>query len=93
MREFMDTILLFVDERGMTDLQTLGRAECAVANSTKYGKFSNKLWGNLPVVVLIGDDLQLQFVQKGTLFMPVGPHEDRAKSKLTSIKSKGNRYS
>ena len=73
----------------MTDLQTLGRAKCAVANSTRDGKFSNKSWGNLPVVVLIGDDLQLQSVQKGTLFMPVGPHEDRAKSKLTSIERRG----
>ena len=43
-KEFMDIILLFVDGRGMTDLQTLGRAECAVANSTRDGKFSNKSW-------------------------------------------------
>ena len=41
------------------------------------------------MVVLIGDDLQLQSVQKGTLLMPVGPHEDRAKSKLTSIERRG----
>ena len=62
MTEFMDTILLFVDERSMTDLQTLGRAECGVTRSTRDGKFRNKYWGNLSVVVLIGDDLQLQSV-------------------------------
>ena len=81
--EFMDTTLLFVDERSMTDFQTLGRAECGVTRSTRDRKFSKRYWGNLSVVVLIGDDLQLQSVQKGTLYRPVGPHECRAKLKLT----------
>lgn len=86
---FMDTILLFVDERGMTDFKTLGKAEVSIAQSTRDGVYSNKSWGNLPIVVLIGDDMQLPSVDKGTLFMPVGRKEDRPKVKLTPIETKG----
>jgi len=86
---FMDTILLIVDERGMTDFQTLGKAESAIAQSTRDGVNCDKSWGGLPIVVLIGDDMQLPSVQKGTLFMPVGPKEGQSRSLLSPIESKG----
>lgn len=88
-KTFMDTILMFIDERGMTDFQTLGKAESSIAQSTRDGVNSDKSWGGLPILVLIGDDMQLPSVQKGTLFMPVGPKCIQANSALTPIESKG----
>ena len=88
--EIEDTVLLFIDERGMTGFKSLEKAERAIAQSTRDGRYSDKSWGNLPVVVLIGDDKQLPSVDKGTLYMPVGPLEDRPKDlKLSTIEAKG----
>ena len=88
-KEFFDTIMLFIDERSMTDLETLGKAETSIAQSTRGGHFSHKSWGDLPVVVLIGDDMQLPSVNKGTWFLPVGPKEDRFSGRLKPLEQKG----
>ena len=88
-KEFFDTILLFLDERSMVDLQTLGRAETSIAQSTRGGHFSHKSWGDLPVVVLIGDDMQLPSVMKGAQYLPVGPKKDWYRGNLKNLEKKG----
>jgi hypothetical protein len=88
-KEFFDTILLFIDERSMTELETLGKAKSSIAQSTRGGQFSHKSWGDLPVVVLIGDDMQLPAVRKGTWYLPVGPEDDRYKGKLKPLEQMG----
>ena len=88
-KEFVDTILLLIDERSMIDLQTLGKAETSIAQSTRGGIYSHNSWGDLPVVVLIGDDMQLPSVMKGSLFLPVGPEKDQFHGRLSSMEKKG----
>ena len=89
-KEFFDTILLLIDERSMISLNTLGKAETSIAQSTRGEKFGNNSWGDLPVVVLIGDDMQLPSVMKGSLFLPVGPMKDRSKGPMTALEKKGS---
>ena len=67
----------------------MGKAETSIAQSTRGGHFSHKSWGDLPVVVLIGDDMQLPSVNKGTWFLPVGPKEDRFSGRLKPLEQKG----
>ena len=88
-QEFFDTILLLIDERSMVELGTLGKAQASIAQSTRGGRFSQKSWGDIPVVVLIGDDMQLPAVNKGSWFLPVGPMKDRYAGKLKGLEQLG----
>jgi len=89
MNEILDTVLLFLDERSMISLHVLGKAECAISQSTRHGHFSHQSWGGLPIVVLIGDDMQLPSVSPGTSHIQVGPVEERSKHTFTQIEMRG----
>lgn len=88
--EFLDTIVLFLDERGMIGSKTLGKAERTIAQSTRAGVYAdNGTWGCLPVVVLIGDDMQLPSVERGSFTLPLGPKKFQAKPPRSMLEACG----
>ena len=86
---FMDTIIIFFDERGMLDSKVVGKAERVIAQTTRGGLFHDRDWGGIPVIVFIGDDLQLNAVGKGSMLLPVGPKSDQWKGPLTAMEARG----
>ena len=57
--KFRQIVALFIDERSMVSLRTLGHASLH-ASETAHGGFRNdEDWGGIPIVVMFGDDYQL----------------------------------
>ena len=90
-RTFMDTIVIFFDERGMLDSKLVGKAERVIAQTTRGGLYHKKDWGGVPVIVFIGDDMQLPAVGKGSMFLPIGPTSEQWKGTLTPMEARGQK--
>ena len=58
-------LCLIIDERSLLDSAHLGIAEQMVSETIFNGEMAEKSWGNLPVLVLVGDDYQLPGVAPG----------------------------
>lgn len=88
---FMDTIVIFFDERGMLDSKVVGKAERVIAQTTRGGLYHKEDWGGVPVIVFIGDDLQLPAVGKGSMFLPIGPKSERWMGTLSAMEARGQK--
>ena len=55
-QQFLDTILLFVDERSMLSSNVLGRMKVTAEKSAHGGTKQSQNWGGIPLIVLLGDD-------------------------------------
>jgi hypothetical protein len=58
---------LIIDERSMLSSANLAIAEAHTRNSAYRGQKQNKMWGGVPIVILVGDDYQLPSVETGCL--------------------------
>lgn len=87
---FLDTIILFLDEFSMLESAVLGKAERVIAQCTRDGLYSEENWGGIPIIVFIGDVMQLPSYRSGIFSLPVGPVADRDSSKvLTQLEARG----
>ena len=70
-------LCLIIDERSLLDSTHLGIAEQMVSETIFNGEMSDKSWGNLPVLILVGDDYQLPGVAPGAFdaFEPPKGHK------------------
>ena len=70
-------LCLIIDERSLLDSAHLGIAEQMVSETIFNGEMSEKSWGNLPVLILVGDDYQLPGVAPGAfdVFEPPKGHK------------------
>jgi hypothetical protein len=58
-------VCLIVDERGLLSNEVIAKAEYNVRNTAYKGINENLPWGNIHIVILIGDDYQLPLVKVG----------------------------
>ena len=64
------TSVIFLDERSLLDAHVLGYMENICSHVVGNGRHidSEHGWGNMPVVVIFGDDFQLPSIQPGAFF-------------------------
>ena len=61
-------LCLIVDERSLVSSQLLGTAEATISETAFNGGHVKDLsWGGIPVVILVGDDYQLQGTTEGAI--------------------------
>jgi hypothetical protein len=53
------TVAMFVDERSMVSLSTMGMAERHAREAAHGGIHAEEDWGGIPIVIIFGDDCQL----------------------------------
>ena len=58
-------LCLIIDERSLLDSNHLAIAEQMISETIFNGEMCDKSWGNLPVLILVGDDFQLPGVAPG----------------------------
>ena len=65
--ELKHLVVLIIDEQSMVDSKSLRQTEKNI-RETAYGGINEHLpWGNIPIIVLLGDDYQLPPVQNGAI--------------------------
>ena len=64
-RKFQNLLCLIVDERSLLDSTHLGITEQMMSETVFNGDMWDQSWGNLPVVILVGDDYQLPSITDG----------------------------
>jgi hypothetical protein len=62
-----DLVLLVFDERSLVSSKLLARCHYNMCQSAYGGTNSDKSWGNIPIVLFVGDDYQLPSVESGCL--------------------------
>ncbi len=67
LQDFANTTCLVVDERSMMSAELLGMMEHCARMSAHEGTNTNKEWGGIPIVILVGDDYQLPSIDPGAL--------------------------
>jgi len=66
--KFKNVFALIIDERSMISAQLLSSIEKCFRDCMHNGESSSYPWGNLPILLLVGDDFQLPSVQKGMIY-------------------------
>ena len=69
LQDFAHTICLVVDERSMMSAELLGMMEYYAKMTAHKGTNSDKEWGGIPIVILVGDDYQLPAIDPGALYL------------------------
>ena len=69
--EFMDTVVFLFDERSMRESRVLSRMELTARYCAHGGNKTQTPWGGVPIVIQLGDDMQLPSYGKGTTFIPL----------------------
>ena len=64
-KKFQNLLCLIIDERSLLDSTHLGITEQMMSETAFNGDMHNHSWGNLPVVILVGDDYQLPSITDG----------------------------
>ena len=63
--KFSNIVVLIVDERSMLQSELLAVMEAYSTQAVHNGLNTNKPWGHIPIILLVGDDFQLPPVNKG----------------------------
>jgi hypothetical protein len=64
-KTFGNTQCLIIDERSLLSSKVIARMEFNCRHSVHNGQMASKSWGNIPIVIIIGDDYQLPPVESG----------------------------
>jgi energy-coupling factor transporter ATP-binding protein EcfA2 len=73
--------MIIIDERSMLNAELLAMLEHRVRISVSNGENSNRAWGNIPVVLLLGDDAQIPSIGRGALYCQDYKTSDPVESK------------
>ena len=68
MFDLENTIALILDERSMVPALLLGTMESYCRQAAFKGTRRHLEWGELPFIILIGDDYQLPPIEKGAFY-------------------------
>jgi hypothetical protein len=63
-----DLVCLIVDERSMISSKVLAAMEYRARKCANNGECENCDWGNIPIVILVGDDYQLPSIDSGMTY-------------------------
>ena len=58
-KTFKDIVLLVFDERSMISVELLGKVEKMAQKVLHNGLHNDTFFGNIPIILLVGDDYQL----------------------------------
>jgi hypothetical protein len=73
-KNFARVVCLIVDERSLLSSKVLARMEYNCRHATNNGLNQDYSWGNIPIVLVIGDDYQLPPVESGAFQIFNGRH-------------------
>jgi AAA domain len=74
LNKFADTIAVIIDERSMVEAEKLGCAKLYM-NECAHGGVTQKDWGGIPMVILVGDDYQLPAIGLGAFYSIIPEYE------------------
>ena len=60
-----DLILFAIDERSQISVKLIGKAKRTIAETVYHGIHKHSSWGDVPIVIIFGDDGQLDSVDSG----------------------------
>ena len=63
--KFSNLVVLIVDERSILQSELLGVMEAYSRQTVHYGLNHSKPWGNIPIILLVGDSYHLSPIHKG----------------------------
>ncbi len=69
MMTFQGMVAMILDERSLVAASDLGTMESTARECAFNGRHKDKPWGNIPIVLLIGDDFQLPSIEPGATFV------------------------
>jgi hypothetical protein len=70
-KKLIKTVAIFIDERSMVSLSTMGTAERHARETAHGGIHAEEDWGGIPIVIIFGDDCQLPpCMAKGVFDIP-----------------------
>lgn len=64
-KKFQRLLAIIIDERSMVNSKLFGTACQLVGETIHGGHCCNNPWGNLPILILVGDDYQLPSIERG----------------------------
>jgi hypothetical protein len=78
LRQNQGLVMLVFDERSLVSSKLLARCHYNMSQTAYGGKNKNKDWGNIPILLFVGDDYQLPSVENGCLsiFDETAKHTD-----------------
>jgi hypothetical protein len=92
-KKFQQTVALFIDERSMVSQKILGATERNVALAAHYGLHSKEDWGGIPIVIMLGDDMQLPpVIERGAFDMMATQLHDRKVNRTKQMPVEPNGY-
>lgn len=80
-KKLRNLLCLIIDERSLLDSTQLGVAEQMISETIFHGQMSELSWGNLPVLILVGDDYQLPGVCDGAFDCLTNTRGNKTKNK------------
>ena len=87
LQRFANIVCLVVDERSMVSSEILATLESYAASSFHQGLNHDKPWGNVPLLLLVGDDYQLPPILSGA-FDALGNCDERRKRLASKKRAK-----
>ena len=69
---FARTVMLVCDERSMISALLFGKMQDTARQAAHGGINSDKEWGGIPIIILVGDDYQLPPVREPGAFQSIG---------------------
>lgn len=61
-------VAVIIDERSMVSARLLAQVEYRIRMGMQNGEYQDNLWGNVPLLLLVGDDYQLPAIEKGMIY-------------------------
>ena len=80
-KKLRNLLCLIIDERSLLDSTQLGISEQMISETIFNGQMSEFSWGNLPVLVLVGDDYQLPGISDGAFDCLTSKHGNKIKNR------------
>ena len=68
LKKYGTTIGLIIDERSMLEADKLGCVQHYMTQCAHHGLHKDKLWGGIPIIILVGDDYQLPSIGYGAFY-------------------------
>lgn len=63
--KFKNLLALIIDERSMLSSKLFGMVDQLLSETIHFGRCSHIPFGNLPILILVGDDYQLPSIERG----------------------------